>query len=160
MSEMPSGLKVRFLCDPNLGRLAKWLRIMGFDTQYMHDWNERMIAKALSEDRIILTRKQKMLSKKNVLFIKSDHTRDQLIQLNKIFDLLPKTQWFTRCNVCNEPLLCVNPDDVKGLVPEYVFTTQKMFAKCPKCLRIYWKGTHPEKSRKTINNLLTPREEK
>lgn len=158
MSETPSGRKVRFLCDPNLGRLAKWLRIMGFDTEYMHHWDKNMQHEALKAGRTVLTRSRKMARKRNHILIESDHIREQLAQVDSVFALGAKAQWFTRCNVCNETLICAKPSDVKDLVPEYVYTTAKEFARCPRCLRIYWKGTHPEKSMETINSIITSRE--
>ena len=159
MSEMPSGRKMRFLCDQNLGRLAKWLRIMGFDTTYMCIWDEEIIEKALSDERIVLTRFRKMAGRKDFYVIKSDHIREQLSQVERLFALSSKTKWFSRCNVCNENLICAKSYDVKDRVPEYVYATQEDFAQCPKCSRIYWKGTHLEKSMETINSIITSREE-
>ena len=159
MSEMLSGREMRFLCDRNLGRLAKWLRIMGFDTTSMCVWDEDILEEALAEERIVLTRIRKMARRKDCIVIESDHIREQLSQVDRLFDLFSQTKWFTRCNVCNENLLCAKPYDVKDRVPEYVYATQEEFAQCPKCSRIYWKGTHPEKSMETINSIITSREE-
>jgi uncharacterized protein with PIN domain len=150
---------MRFLCDQNLGRLAKWLRIMGFDTTYTYSWDEHILEQAFSEERIVLTRIRKMARRKDCIVIKSDHVREQLLQVDRVLDLASKTTWFTRCNVCNETLVCAKPYDVKDRVPEYVYTTQEEFAQCPKCSRIYWKGTHLVNSMKTINDIIAPREE-
>ncbi len=159
MSEMPSGRELRFLCDQNLGRLAKWLRIMGFDTTYTRSWDKSILNKALLEERIVLTRIRKMARRKGCIVIESDHVREQLLHLESIFDLSSKTRWFTRCNICNEALICAKPYDVKDRVPEYVYLTQKEFARCPKCSRIYWKGTHLVNSMKAIHAIIAPREE-
>ena len=159
MSEMPSGREIRFLCDQNLGRLAKWLRIMGFDTTYMHSWDEDILQEALSEKRIVLTRNRKMEKRKDHFLIQSDHIREQLAQVGRLLDLSSKTKWFTRCNVCNETLLCAKPYDVKDSVPEYVYTIQEKFAQCPKCSRIYWKGSHQTRFMNTINDIIAPKEE-
>ena len=159
MSEMPSGRDLRFLCDQNLGRLAKWLRIMGFDTTYTRILNKDILENALSEERIVLTRIRKMARRKGCILIESDHVREQLLHLDRILDLASKTRWFTRCNICNETLICAKPYDVKDRVPEYVYLTQEEFARCPKCSRIYWKGTHLVNSMKTINAITAPREE-
>ena len=158
MSEMPSDLQVSFLCDQNLGRLAKWLRIMGYDTEYMRVWNTMMIENAISAGRIVLTRNRKSAQKKNFILIESDHVQEQIKQVDRIFRLQSKARWFTRCNVCNEVLMCVKPDFVMDLVPEYVSANHDNFAHCPRCSRIYWRGTHPPKIMKTIKSILTSRE--
>lgn len=158
MSEMPSGLQVSFLCDQNLGRLAKWLRIMGFDTEYMYIWNKDRIEKALSSGRIVLTRNRRSAQKKDHILIESDHVEEQLRQVDRIFTLSSKARWFTRCNVCNEPLVCVKPDIVKDIVPEYVYANHDGFAQCPGCSRVYWRGTHPQKIMETIESILKPKE--
>ena len=159
MSETPSGPNLKFLCDPSLGRLAKWLRIMGFDTEYMHHWDRDIQHEALKAGRIVFTRSRAAAQKRNHIHIVSDHVREQLAQVDSVFDLEKNARWFTRCNVCNETLICAKPDDVKDFVPEYVYATQKEFARCPRCSRIYWKGTHPFRSVETIKSIITSREE-
>ena len=159
MSKMPSDLRVKFLCDPNLGRLAKWLRIMGFDTEYIHHWDNDTIRNALSSQRIFLTRKRKLAARKNHLVIISDHVEEQLIEVDRALSIKSQAKPFTRCNVCNERLIYVKPDRVKGLVPEYVHTTQEEFAMCSKCSRIFWKGTHLDKSMNTLNTIFPTSEE-
>ncbi len=158
MSEMPSDRQVSFLCDPNLGRLAKWLRIMGFDTVYLRRWDAHLVDEALSSGRIVLTRKRAMARRTNCIVVLSDHIREQLAQVDREFDLGTHARWFTRCNICNETLICVKPENVKDLIAEYVYATQKEFAQCPRCSRIYWKGTHPDKSRDTITQIIASRE--
>lgn len=132
---------------------------MGFDTEYMQHWDRNMLHEALQSGRIVLTRSRSAARKRGHVLIESDHIGEQLSQMNRMFALQGRTRLFTRCNICNEPLICVKQSDVKGLVPEYVYSTQKDFARCPKCCRIYWKGTHPKRSMETINSIITSREE-
>lgn len=131
-----------FLCDQNLGRLAKWLRIMGFDTLYMSCWSEESIQQALDSGRIVLTRKGKMAGKVGFVFIRDDRLEDQLKQLARIFDLEQEAQPFILCSICNCLLTEIGRGEVKGHVPEYVYMTHATFMVCPCCQRIYWKGTH------------------
>jgi len=143
-----------FLCDQNLGRLARWLRIMGFDAEYMREWDEKRIQKAISSGRIFLTRRRSMASKPGSIVIESDHLNEQIAELDRILHLEEKIQPFSRCSICNLSLKCAKADDVKNQVPEYVFATHEKFARCPGCSRIYWKGTHPVKSIESLKNIF------
>jgi uncharacterized protein len=160
MSKMHSGHSITFLCDQNLGRLARWLRIMGFDAEYMREWDRKRIEQARSSERIFLTRKRSMAGKEGCIVIESDHLDEQIAYLDRVLDLEEKIQPFTRCSICNLPLKCVKADDVKNQVPEYVFATHEKFARCPGCSRIYWKGTHPARSAESLKNILRAREDK
>ncbi len=140
MSGMHSGPQVRFLCDQNLGRLAKWLRILGFDTEFMSKWDEDFMKQAIQSGRIVLTRKGALSEKRGMVFISHDHVQDQLQELASFLDL--KHEAFIRCSRCNTLLVDRPRDEVKGHVPDYVHATHEIFAGCPLCGRIYWKGTH------------------
>jgi len=160
MSKTLSGPKAAFLCDQNLGRLARWLRMLGFDAAFMRKWDRAVIEKATSEGRIFLTRKRSMAREKGCTVVESDHLQEQLSFLNRAFSLHEKIQPFSRCSICNLPLKCVKADDVKNQVPEYVYATHREFARCPGCLRIYWKGTHPDRSLDLFNSSVNASEEK
>ncbi len=140
MSGMHSGHQVRFLCDQNLGRLAKWLRILGFDTEFMPKWDEDFMIQAMKSGRIVLTRKGTLSEKRGMVFISHDHVQDQLQELTSFLDL--KHEPFIRCSRCNTLLVDRSRDEVKGHVADYVYATHENFAGCPMCGRIYWKGTH------------------
>jgi len=127
---------------------------MGYDTEYMNFRDKDKIENAHSAERIVLSRDRRIARKKNHILVESDHVSEQLKQIDRIFRLHSEARWFTRCNVCNGRLICVKPDNVKDLVPEYVSSTHDDFAQCPKCLRVYWRGTHPDKIMKTIKSLL------
>jgi len=131
-----------------LGKLARKLRLLGFDTFYESDVDENRIL-YLSRDRILLTRDKKLYERARKLgieafYLKSDKWRSQLRAIAKIYPLVSEAKPFTRCSICNVELVKAEDEEVAGRVPEYVYKTVDEFRKCPKCGRIYWKGTHVE----------------
>lgn len=158
MSETPSGRHLSFLCDQNLGRLAKWLRMMGYDTEYMRVWNKDRTRNAVAEGRIVLTRIRRYARKRHHILVLSDHVEGQLRQIDRELGLISRARWFTRCNVCNEPLVYVKPEIVKDIVPEYVYANHDDFAQCPRCQRVYWRGTHPLRIMEAVRAIAEPEE--
>jgi len=154
MCGMHSDLPVRFLCDQNLGKIAKWLRILGFDAEYMSPWDEDQVRRSVKNGRIVLTRKHSIASHKSVVFIAHDHVREQLQELFGALDLRQGAEPFTRCSLCNAVLVDTSREEVHAHIPEYVYTTQEIFARCPSCGRIYWKGTHAKRIYDMIHSLL------
>lgn len=129
-----------------LGRLVKWLRILGFDTEYFTAKNlSSLVVTALREDRIILTRNLRIAQAPGIkLFkVKEDMVTDQLKQIIRELDLkLNQESLFSRCIICNTGLKPIAKKEAEGKVPEYVFKTQEEFSWCPTCDKIYWSGTH------------------
>lgn len=154
MSGMHSEPHIRFLCDQNLGKLARWLRILGFDVQYMSCWDDKKVAQAIAGDRTVLTRKTMACYGEHMVFIRSDHAHAQIQELFRMLDIKEIGEPFTRCSLCNTLLEDISKDSVEGLVPDYVHDTNKYFARCPSCRRIYWKGTHLSKADDMIHQLL------
>jgi hypothetical protein len=135
---------MKFIVTEELGRLSKWLRILGFDTKMGKD-KARLVIESLREDRVILTRDSKMsrFTGMRIVKIASDFVEKQLTQVIKELGLeIDKDDLFTICVLCDEKLEECDRDSVKNKVPQYVFETQKVFMKCPKCEKIYWQGTH------------------
>lgn len=149
---------VRFIADTMLGRLALWLRVLGFDVAYYHDIDDgSLIGLALSEERIVLTR-DRMLARRRLLrgrvvLIESNYTDNQLLQVVGLFGI-PEDRLFSRCLRCNHRLSSVDREAVKGLVPAYIYSTHKRFSRCAHCGRIYWAGTHREHMLKRLKELL------
>jgi hypothetical protein len=139
---------MKFAADKMLGRLAKWLRIIGQDVAYgPHLSGYGLIRAARREGRLILTR-DRSLVKKNppaILLIESDRFREQLKQVIQAFQLDPLKEAFTRCAECNTPLEPIGKESVREKVPAYVYSTQERFSACARCGRIYWPATHQEK---------------
>lgn len=136
----------RFLADRTLGRLAKWLRILGYDTAYLPQLTpDGLVREGRRQGRIILTRNTRLLRRTDVpplVFVQSDHFREQLKQVVESCHLDPAQQLLTRCILCNEILVEVAKDVVRDRVPAYVWETQSTFCRCPRCRRVYWGATH------------------
>ncbi len=137
---------MKFLLTKELGRLAKWLRILGYDTLYFNQDNlSSLIIQALRDNRIILTRNHRLPQSRGVkiLVIKAERIKEQMSEALKTLKLeLDSDKMFSRCIICNEELVDIDKEKVKDKVPEYVFKTQDNFITCPQCNRIYWRGTH------------------
>ena len=137
---------LKFIADAMLGRLARWLRILGHDVVYDSSISDNdLIARAIREHRIILTMDRKLTereSAKNSLLIKSPSYKEQLKQVITHYNIDYKSGIFTRCLVCNSLLASIEKEKIKDKVPPYVYSTQDEFDICQQCGRIYWSGTH------------------
>ena len=135
---------MRFIITDELGRLSKWLRILGFDTEIEKD-RAALVIKSLRDNRIILTRDSKMsrFTGTRMIKIESDIIEKQMVQVISELDLKIKAEdLFKICISCNENLESVDRDSVKDKVPRYVYEAHKSFMRCPKCKKIYWQGSH------------------
>ncbi len=131
-----------------LGRLARWLRLLGQDVLYFREVRDSSLLRVCLEepDRVLLTRDTRLMQTRPVrnrlieaLLIESDEVEGQLEQVVRALRLRPGPP---RCSVDNEELQTVPKEEVQGRVPEYVFKTQECFEYCPSCGRIYWPATH------------------
>jgi len=135
--------------DVNVGRLAKWLRVMGYDALFPCDVEDNELVRiALRDNRIILTRDSGFTQRRLVttgrlkaVLIQHDDFKSQLRQVIDSLDL-DNHREFSRCIRCNESLEDIPKESAKGQVPPYVLETQDVFMACPVCSRIYWRGTH------------------
>ena len=153
-----SATELRFAADRMLGKLAKWLRVMGHDVIYgEHLSGPGLIHVARSENRLILTRDRGLKKKQppDYLFIESDHYREQLRQVIRACGLSPLDHAFTRCLECNLVLEPRSKAEVEKNVPPYVLATQEKFSWCPKCRRVFWPGTHHERMLEELRGLIT-----
>ncbi len=135
---------MKFLADNMLGRLATWLRLVGYDTAYLPNADDPELARvARAEDRVLLTRDVELTHRRGVrtLLVESEQVEKQLSQVLHTFGLGVR-QAFSRCAVCNIPLEPVDKSEVENDIPPYVRTTQDQFRRCPQCRRVYWRGTH------------------
>ncbi len=148
---------MKFILTKELGRLAKWLRILGFDTVYFNqDKTSSLIIEALRDGRIILTRNRHLpkTGGLKIVVIQAEKIRDELSEALKTLKIKPcSDMMFTRCIICNEELKEIDKEKVKDKIPEYVFKTQEHFITCPKCQRIYWQGTHWGNIAKTLEEI-------
>ncbi len=132
----------RLLADAMLGKLARWLRILGYDTLYMQDDDVRIAQRARAEGRIVLTRDHGLAQRRGLctLLINAQDLDTQLAEvvsaLGRPVDAAP------RCMLCNGKLRCIPGEAARSSVPAYVAQTQTMFHRCAECGKIYWQGTH------------------
>jgi len=139
---------VRFIADCMLGKLAKWLRMLGYDTSYIPDADDdELVRVAVREDRYLLTRDRRLCDRRMVrsrcVFVDWGTTREQVRQVIEKLDLkVDRGALFTRCAVCNGEIAPVSKLSVADRVPPYVYQTQADFGYCAGCDRIYWRGTH------------------
>lgn len=137
---------LRFVLDGHLGRLAAYLRMLGFDTLYRSDFPDEDLARlSADDDRILLTRDRGLLKRNQVIHgycVRQDQPRRQLVEVLARFDLSDQTAPFTRCMRCNHELEITTREEVRTRVPARIFRTQQEFQICLDCKRIYWKGSH------------------
>jgi uncharacterized protein len=149
---------MKFILDVHLGKLAKYLRLCGFDTSYQADYSDQeIISHSLSDKRIILTRGVNLLKNKQVThgyWIRSQHLNEQLIEVFRRFDLKNQIRPFSLCMECNGLLADVSKMEILDrLFPKTGLYYMK-FKKCPDCDRIYWEGSHYEKMKKYVDSII------
>jgi len=139
----------RFVADTMLGRLARWLRAMGYDTLYLGPAEDRQLLQlSLAEDRILITRDGKLarLAGPCGCLIRADRVDRQLMEaVEKLALAPPETLWLSRCLECNAVLEPRPKERLSGLIPDYIFATQTEFMGCSRCGKIYWSGSHTDR---------------
>jgi uncharacterized protein with PIN domain len=149
---------MRFVVDVMLGRLARWLRILGYDTLYSNTYRDEELAKIADlEERCLLTRDRELLSRYMIgraYLVDSDYVFDQLRELVSEFHLEIGGTLLTRCVSCNNEIREVSRNDVHGLVPDFVFRTARCFYRCDSCNKVYWPGTHVTRILEKIDHEL------
>jgi len=140
---------LRFVADTMLGDLSRWLRMLGYDTLYSRRFNDNMLlAIAFEHDRVLLTRDKglaRRAEKKGakVVYVSSSDVESWLKELKLRFNIrLEFTPENTRCPICNTPLKTVGRNDVREKLPKRIVESYDKFWQCPRCGKIYWKGTH------------------
>jgi uncharacterized protein with PIN domain len=147
---------IKFFCDDNLGKLAKWLRTLGYDTLFKLTIEDGdLVSVALKENRIILSRDTKLSRfkiKDKYLLLQSEKPLEQLKQVIDHFKLkIDKESLFSRCLVCNQILQKVEKEKIKERLYPYVYLTQEDFVYCSVCDRIYWSATHVDRMIKKLS---------
>jgi uncharacterized protein with PIN domain len=149
---------MKFAADRMLGKLAKWLRFLGYDTTYSNDLSEDEYLAQVNEGRILLTRNTRLkrkVPKDKLVFIRDNDPKVQLQEIISGLRLQPEPKrFFTRCTLCNEVLDPTEGADVYGRVPDYIWTAHDRFSRCDRCGKLYWEGSHLERNRKEIMRLL------
>ena len=154
-------MEIKFIVDNNVGKLAKWLRVMGYDTLLFKEKDDkRMIEIALNEDRIILTKDTQIIKRRLVtdgklkaILVKHDDRKAQLRETAEVLNLNYHFRPFSLCLECNQRLIPRSREEVQNLVPPRVLKTQGQYMECPSCHRIYWQGTHWQAMAKVLREL-------
>lgn len=157
----------RFLADDMVGKLTRWLRIIGLDVASAGRVDDNtLVRKALEGDRILLTRHARLLdviTAKDLkprrdelrwIVLRSSNYLDQIDQVLEESGLrIEEARFFTRCLVCNSPLEAAAKEDVAGEVPEFTYAVQDDYARCRTCNKVFWRGTHTERILGKLRNL-------
>jgi uncharacterized protein with PIN domain len=137
---------MKFIADVMLGKLAKRMRLLGFDVLYDRTLDDNEIIRlSLEQQRVILTRDSALAGRPlatNHLFLTGNLVKAQLDQVLSNFHSKTVPGFLTRCSLCNEALTPITREEAKDLVPPHVYEKKESFLRCESCKRIYWVGTH------------------
>ncbi|CAM2839822.1 Uncharacterized conserved protein [Legionella steigerwaltii] len=150
--------KMRFILDVHLGKLAKYLRLLGFDVIYENNLTDEAIIKcSKNEHRIVLTRDIGILKNKTITHGHWMHHTDPEQQVEEVlhqFQLKKQCHPFTRCLSCNGQLKNIEKDKVSADIPKLAQKYYETFMLCESCKKVYWEGSHYNKLKKWVENIL------
>jgi len=148
---------MKFIVTKELGKLARWLRLIGFDAVYYDKESKgTLIIQALRDDRTIITRTKEKIDalQKKTIIVTNDYVKEQLKEVIEKAKLkIEEEKMFSRCTLCNELLAAASREEIKTLVPERVYDQQTIFKKCPSCSKVYWQGSHLDKVKRLIGEV-------
>lgn len=150
--------QLKFIVDVNLGKLARYLRLLGFDTLFSTNYKDiEIIRIAEKEKRLILTRDKELLKNHRVLrgyWVRATEPNEQVKEILKKFDLSKEIKPFSRCTICNHELIKIPKSEILDQIPPRTKQHFNEFYHCEKCGRIYWPGSHYQRMRKMIDRWL------
>lgn len=133
-----------------LGRLARWLRMIGYDAAVVPRPPLRV-----APGEILLTRRRDLVKGERVFFVRHDLVRDQLRQVVQTLGLkIDPERFFTRCLDCNLPVKSIGKTEAAGLVPDFTLHTAASFTRCPGCGKVFWPGSHGERAARELKGIL------
>ena len=143
-------MDIKFIVDINVGKLVKWLRMMGYDALLFRETDDGIMIKiALRQNRVVLTKDSQIMKRRvvttgklKILLLEGDNSRTQLRRVVNALDLNYNFKPLSRCLVCNRLLVISDNDNISNKVPPYIFANQSQYRRCPSCHRVYWQGTH------------------
>jgi len=152
-------LYMKFICDDNLGKLAKFLRILGFDTAFNNNYDDQTLLKTASnENRFLLSKDNNLINKTHpfgIMILSHNDPIEQLGQAIKNLNLKISSELlFSRCSLCNTVCENIDKTEVADKVFPYILNTHAIIKKCPSCRRFYWKGTHYNKILKNLESAV------
>jgi hypothetical protein len=149
---------MKFAVDCMLGKLARWLRALGFDALFFRSIDDdELLGLSQREGRVLLTRDTELCSRAvegQALFIRSEDWRAQVRQVLDACDLRDLIAPYTRCLECNSPLKTISGSEARNLVAPFVYESSSGFSLCTGCGRVFWKGTHQNDMEDTIADIL------
>jgi len=150
---------MKFIADAMLGRLAKWLRILGFDVLYYPDIDDREIVRiAREQERTILTRDTQLTKRRGlpgVIFVEKDDVFDQLTVIRARLGF-SQAAFSGRCAVCNGLIdEVLQKEEVRDLVPDFIYLNSPGFMRCRDCGKVYWEGSHRKGMREKVEGVLS-----
>lgn len=147
----------RFILDVHIGKLANYMRMLGFDSMYKNDYSrEELVSVSLNDKRTILTRDRNLLKRTEVLhgyWIRNNDPEYQLHEVVKRFQLKNLIREFTRCMLCNHLLVKAVKKEIIDRIPPKVASHLNEFYMCSSCKKIYWKGSHLEDMNKKVDDI-------
>jgi uncharacterized protein with PIN domain len=152
-AQSDSSAPPKLLADCMLGRLAKWLRLLGYDTDYDNVASDPELARrSRAEGRVLLTRDHELANRRGLqtLLIQSEVLEEQVCEVQDALGA-PPSPALSRCSVCNVVLEPATAEEIADRVPPYVLRTQTEFHSCPGCGRVYWPGTHIQAMREQLD---------
>lgn len=151
-------MKPAFAVEKTLGKLAKWLRLLGFDAIFEGGLGDGDNAEYNAPQRIVLTRSRRVPAadeSRRRVYVAPNDPFDQLQEVVRKLGIgFEDIRPFSRCIVCNTPIEDVEKSAVRNRVPDYIWQHQARFQRCPRCRRIYWSGSHTERSLQRIQTLF------
>lgn len=154
---LPLPEEPRFALDVGLGRLAGFLRMLGFDTLWRNDFADDELSRlSRDEERVVLTRDLGLLKRAEVrhgYYPRNTDPAHQLVEVVRRYQLASRMKPFTRCLACNAPLAVAGKDEVLDRIPEGVAATHSRFQQCHECKRVYWPGTHHQRMQALVDKL-------
>ncbi|MEE8536991.1 MAG: Mut7-C RNAse domain-containing protein [Acidobacteriota bacterium] len=144
---MRQGSQPRFLLDVMLGSLARWLRLLGYDTLYFNEGEDSvLLSRARARRRLLVTRDRELAGRrdaKGVILLRSRQLCRQWSELVVACNLRPdRNRLMTRCGDCNTRIVPLSREAARRRVPPYVHATRRRFRRCPTCDRVFWRATH------------------
>lgn len=158
-------MEIKFIVDHNVAKLAKWLRIMGYDALlFTGEDDGKMVKAALAQNRVILTKDTQIMRRRVVtssrlkaILVENSDPKVQLRQVVDALNLDYQFRPFSLCLECNQKLVERKKDEVRDSVPSYVLRTRSQFMECVSCHRVYWQGTHWEAMSRELESLMIER---
>jgi len=152
---------MKFICDAMLGKLAKHLRILGLDAEYIKNTSSLQHYQGHADSPYFLTRTSGKMHYERIIFIKSDRVKEQLREIKEIIrPYIDERKVMNRCIECNAELVDVEKINVEQKVPEFVYHQYGQFRECPKCEKIYWEGSHTAGMVRLVREMMVPEDEK